>query len=87
MNWEQQFVESFITKLITPSTTVWFGVFEFGNFVKCGDEFPMAIVRRMDVKIIMNPDDADDYMVENGFDSYLIPSQFDGEIYYAKEQK
>jgi hypothetical protein len=30
-------------------------------------------------------DSAYDYMVENGFDSYLVPSQFDGEIYYAKE--
>jgi hypothetical protein len=63
---------------------VWFGVFEFGDFMKCGDEYPMAIVRRLDAKIVMNPDDADDYMMENGFDSYLIPSQFNGEVYYAE---
>ena len=63
---------------------VWFGVFEFGDFVKCGDEFSMAIIRRIDAKIMMNPDDADDYMMENSLDSYLVPSEFDGEIYYAE---
>ena len=65
-------------------TQVWFGVFEFGDFVKSGDSFPMAIIRRLDAKIMMNPDDADDYMIENNLDSYLVPSQFDGEIYYAE---
>lgn len=64
---------------------VWFGVFEFGDFIKSGDEFPMAIIRRMDAKLMMNPNDADDYMTENHFDSYLVPSEFAGEIYYAKE--
>jgi len=88
MNWEQQFVESFITKLVTPppvpAKEVWFGIFEFGDFVKANDKFPIAIVRRLDVKIMMDSNTADDYMTENGFDSYLVPSEFDGEIYYAE---
>ena len=63
---------------------VWFGIFEFGNFEKCGDTFPCALIRRIDSKLMMNPDDADDYMAANHYDAYLIPSQFDGEIYYAE---
>jgi hypothetical protein len=28
--------------------------------------------------------EADDYMVANHYDGYLIPSLFDGEIYYSR---
>jgi hypothetical protein len=63
---------------------VWFGVFEFGDFVKCGDEFPLAIVRRLDANLVMNPDNAEEIMAEGGFDAYIVPSEFNGEIYYAE---
>ena len=63
---------------------VWFGVFEFGDFVKCDDEFPMAIVRRLDAKLVMNPNDVEEIMAEGGFDAYIVPSEFNGEIYYAE---
>jgi hypothetical protein len=69
------------------TTQVWFGVFEFGDFEKCGDKFPCALIRRIDAKLIMDPDQADDYMTEHHYDAYLIPKQFDGEIYYSEVAK
>jgi hypothetical protein len=66
------------------NTQVWFGVFEFGDFEKCGDKFPCAIIRRLDAKLMMDPSQADDYMVANHYDSYLIPKEFNGEIYYSR---
>lgn len=65
-------------------TQVWFGIFEFGDFEKCGDKFPCAIIRRVDARLLMDADQADDYMMENNYDAYLVPSQFQGEIYYAE---
>lgn len=62
---------------------IWFGIFEFGDFEKCGDKFPCAIIRRIDAKLMMDSSLADNYMVENHYDAYLVPSEFNGEIYYS----
>lgn len=64
-------------------TMVWFGNMSF-DFLKNG-EMPIAIVNSIDEKAIMNPDDVDEYMTSNGYDSYLIPDEFKGEIAFSVE--
>ena len=69
------------------TTQVWFGIFEFGDFEKNGDKFPCALIHRVDAKLMMNPEQADEYMTENNYDAYLIPKDFQGEIYYSEVAK
>lgn len=69
------------------TTQVWFGIFEFGDFEKCGEKFPCALIHRVDAKLLMDPDKADDYMLEQQYDAYLVPSQYEGEIYYSEVAK
>jgi hypothetical protein len=44
-----------------------------------------VIVHSIDEKLIMDPDDVDEYMVSEGFDSYLIPSEFKGSIVFSTD--
>ena len=64
-------------------TMVWFGNMSFDDLKK--GEMPIAIVHSIDEKAIMNPDDVDEYMTSNGYDSYLIPDEFKGEIAFSME--
>ena len=64
-------------------TEILFGRMTHGTFDIGGDTEPMVIIHTIDERMVMNPDDADDYMVDNCHDSYLIPSVFTGEIVYS----
>lgn len=66
---------------------VLFGNFSFGDFVKGNDSYPCAIVHEVQDQRVMSEDEADDFMVANHFDGYLIPSVFKGEIYYSEGEK
>lgn len=61
---------------------VWFGRIEFGDFSKGRDCFPIALVKEIQEQQLMAAGEADDYMVEHHYDGYLIPSIFEGEIYF-----
>jgi len=66
---------------------VWFGNFESGDFDKEGDKYPCVIIHRIDEKVNFNYehlDEIDDYMVENHYDSYLIPSDWKHEVFFSK---
>jgi hypothetical protein len=43
----------------------------------------MVIVHSIDEKSIMNPDDVDEYMLCQGYDSYLIPEEYKGAIVFS----
>ena len=64
-------------------TEVLFGNMEHGEFAKDKDTFPIVIIHSIEERGIMNPADADEYMVSQGYDSYVIPSEFKGEILYS----
>ena len=64
-------------------TMVWFGSISFDDLKNA--EIPIAIVHSIDEKAIIYPDDADEYMTSNGYDSYLIPDEFKGEIAFSVE--
>jgi hypothetical protein len=64
-------------------TTAWFGRMTHGTFAIAGDSTPMVIVHSIDhVEQRMTEEQADDYMTANGYDSYLMPKIFKGEIVY-----
>lgn len=65
-------------------TQILFGNMTHGEFSISGDFEPMCIVHSIEEKAIMNPVDAEEYMVSQGFDSYLIPSEFKGQIVFSK---
>jgi hypothetical protein len=56
------------------------GAFEIGR-----DNNPMVIVNTIDEKAIMDPVDVDEYMLSEGYDSYLIPSKFKGDIVFSQQ--
>mgnify|MGYP006285552259 CR=1 FL=1 len=59
-----------------------FGSIEFGDFVKCGDRYPMALVGDYITKEI-DSDDIEAYAWENKCE-YVVPTEFKGEIYFIK---
>jgi len=61
-------------------TTYYYGIIEFGQFVKDGDEHPVAIIHTVkDVKEFDTPEKAWDYYVANGkeFESYVSTESVD----------
>ena len=65
-------------------TMCWFGNITFGTFTIGNDENTIAIVNSIDEKAIMNPDDADEYMVSQGYDSFLTLDEFQGDIVFSQ---
>ena len=63
---------------------VWFGRMTHGTFTIGGDDNPMVIVNSIVEKILMDPDAADDYMMAEGHDSYLVPDEFTGEVVFSQ---
>lgn len=59
---------------------VWFGDFEFVDLMKGNDQYPAVIVHDLIEKKDMVESVADSYMTKHGYDSYLIPTLFTGEI-------
>jgi|APCry1669188970_1035186.scaffolds.fasta_scaffold168662_3 hypothetical protein len=64
---------------------VWFGRMTHGTFTIAGDSNPMVIVDHVDLATRMTEEEADDYMVMHGYDSYLMPEVFGGEIVYSDQ--
>ena len=65
-------------------TQVLFANMEHGDFAISNDRYSIVIVHSIEERAIMNPDDADEYMVSQGYDSYLIPDEYKGEILYSQ---
>lgn len=63
---------------------VWFGRMTHGTFSVGGDANPLVIIHSIDHMEYMEEDKVDDYMVEHGYDSWMIPKLFKkyGEIVY-----
>jgi hypothetical protein len=64
---------------------IWYGNMTHGEFSISGDSEPICIVHSIEEKSIMNPVDVDEYLISQGFDSYLIPSEFEGQIVFSQE--
>ena len=54
---------------------VWFGNMRHGN--------GCVIVDSIDERVTMNPVDVEEYRGSRGHDSYLIPSEYEGEIVFS----
>lgn len=66
---------------------VWYGNMEFGEFRKGKDLFPCALIHNIYSKVMLEEEDIEVYLDTYGYESYLVPSEYDGEIYYSKEQE
>jgi hypothetical protein len=66
------------------ATMCWFGHMTHGTFTIGGDENPIVIVNSIDEKAIMNPDDVDEYCISQGYDSYLVLDEFQGDIVFSQ---
>ena len=66
-------------------TMCWFGNMTHGAFTIGNDEKPMVIVHSIDEKAIMNPDDVEEYMESQGYDSYLVLDEFQGDIVFSQQ--
>ena len=66
-------------------TDVWFGSMTHGSFNVGHDDLePMVVIHSIDERLFMPANDADDYMAEHGYDSYVMPSIFTGSIVFSK---
>ena len=65
-------------------TLILFGHMTHGTFTIGGDENPMVIVHSIEERVIMDPDDVDEYLHSEGHDSYLVPDEFTGEIVFSQ---
>lgn len=61
----------------------WFGQMTHGTFRIGEDENPLVIIYRIDERITIDEDDIESYMEYRGYDSYVTPSEFTGEIVFA----
>jgi hypothetical protein len=64
----------------------YFGDMEFGDFVKGDDYYPVALIHAVhDTREFATEEEADDYMVEQGFGGYVDADSKNIEIYFAKK--
>jgi hypothetical protein len=61
-----------------------FGGMTHGTFTVGDDDTPMVIVNSIEERAIMDPADVDEYMASQGYDSYLIPDEFTGEVVFSQ---
>ena len=66
-------------------TEILFGQMTHGAFDVCGGAAPMVIIHRIDERAIMDPVDVEEYLTAQGYDSYLIPAEFKGQIVYSTD--
>ena len=66
---------------------VWYGRMEFGEFKKGADLFPCALIHEVLKRVMLEEEDIEVYLDTYGYDSYLVPSEFKGEIYYTELSK
>ena len=64
---------------------IWFGNMTHGQFLIGSDSQQMVIVNSIKEKAIINPVYVDEYMLSEGHDSYLIPSEFKGDIVFSQD--
>lgn len=62
---------------------VWFGNFEFGDFLKGKDEYQCALIHDIKAKLMLEDGEEEHFLVQ--YDAYLVPSEFNGEVYFSKE--
>jgi hypothetical protein len=62
----------------------WFGSMTHGTFTIGNDENPIVIVHSIYEKAIMNPDDVEEYCISQGYDSWLVLDEFDGEVVFSQ---
>jgi hypothetical protein len=55
------------------------GTFRIGE-----DENPIVIVNSIDENAIMNPDDVEEFMESQGYDSYLVLDEFQGDVVFSQ---
>jgi hypothetical protein len=66
--------------------TYFFGNIEFGDFVKGDDHYPIALIHEVqNTREFATEDEADAYMVEQGYNAYLNVDSKNIEIYFAKK--
>lgn len=66
-------------------TTYYFGDIEFGDFVKGDDYYPIALIHAVhDVREFATEEEADAYMVQNGYSGYIDTDTKNVEIYFRK---
>jgi hypothetical protein len=65
-------------------TLILFGEMEHGTFTVWGYDAPMVIVHSINERAIMDPADVDEYMAAQGYDSYLIPDEFTGQVVFSQ---
>ena len=63
---------------------IWYGRFEFGDFKKGSDLYPCAFVHEIQKKIELNEEDIEVYLDTYGYESYLVPSEYNGELLFSK---
>ena len=63
---------------------VWFGHMTHGELSIGYDEYRIIIINSIDERVLMDPNDVDEYLDSKNYDSYLIPDEFDGEVVFSK---
>ena len=66
-------------------TEILVGQMTHGQFLIGDDAAPMVIIHRIDERAIMDPVDVEEYLTAQGYDSYLISSEFKGQIVYSTD--
>jgi hypothetical protein len=64
---------------------IWFGNMLHGQFSIYSDSETIVVINSIDEKCIMNPIDVDEYLFLEGYDSYIIPSEFKGLIVFSQD--
>lgn len=62
---------------------VWFGNFEFGNFTKDKDKYRCALIHDIKAKLMLEDGEEEHFLCQ--YDAYLVPSEFNGEVYFSKQ--
>lgn len=63
---------------------VWYGRMTFGDLLVGQDKYPVALVHEIRCKVMLNEEDIEVYLDTYGYDSYLVPSEYKGEVYFDK---
>ena len=64
---------------------IWFGNMLHGQFSIYSDSETIVVINSIDEKCIMNPTEVDEYLFSEGYDSYIIPSEFKGLIVFSQD--
>lgn len=62
---------------------VWFGDFEFGDFIKGKDEYECALIHEIKAKLPLEAGEEEYFLCQ--YSAYLVPSEYNGEVYFSKQ--